>query len=420
MQRKLFGIVEGFYGKPWTMEDRKEIISFLGKKNLNSYIYAPKDDLLHRFEWRKKYNKDFLDEFKKLVTIGRLNGVEVSYALSPGQSIEYSSESDIEILINKISEFYDLGVRYFSLFLDDIPEKLFSERDKKNFENLYQAHSYFINSVYDKLKKIDKSNSLIICPTLYRGNPSNIQAEIFKDKLHDDIYVFWTGPQVCSEKISAEDANNFNKAFGKKPLYWDNFPVNDAAMVSQLHIGEYKGRDSDLVNNSNGILLNPMNQANSSKIAICQLSEYVKDSKNYNSKIAHEKAVRELAPECSESFLLFSEFCTESPLDKGIPEIYKKIINPVSEDLKNWNTEKALSILNDKTEMIDWMLDNLRKKLNTKILLEIENWLNELSLWNDCLKYTSDRINSYTNSYSDGIMLENQKNKITTKKIAKK
>ena len=41
---QLRGIVEGFYGTPWTYEDRADLINFCGQQNLNAYIYAPKDD----------------------------------------------------------------------------------------------------------------------------------------------------------------------------------------------------------------------------------------------------------------------------------------------------------------------------------------------------------------------------------------
>ena len=44
----LRGVVEGFYGTPWTFQDRADIIDFCRRNNLNSYVYAPKDDPYHR------------------------------------------------------------------------------------------------------------------------------------------------------------------------------------------------------------------------------------------------------------------------------------------------------------------------------------------------------------------------------------
>ena len=54
----LRGIVEGFYGKPWNFDIRVDMLKFCGEYNLNSYIYAPKDDPYHRDKWREPYPDD--------------------------------------------------------------------------------------------------------------------------------------------------------------------------------------------------------------------------------------------------------------------------------------------------------------------------------------------------------------------------
>ena len=46
------GVVEGFYGNPWSHKDRLRQFDFYGKNKLNVYIYGPKDDPWHRDKWR--------------------------------------------------------------------------------------------------------------------------------------------------------------------------------------------------------------------------------------------------------------------------------------------------------------------------------------------------------------------------------
>ena len=41
------GIIEGFYGIPWTFDERKSMINFLAEIGMDQYIYAPKDDPYH-------------------------------------------------------------------------------------------------------------------------------------------------------------------------------------------------------------------------------------------------------------------------------------------------------------------------------------------------------------------------------------
>ena len=53
------GYIEGYYGKLLNWEDRKLIINSLQKNNMNTYFYAPKEDMYHRLNWRKKYNENF-------------------------------------------------------------------------------------------------------------------------------------------------------------------------------------------------------------------------------------------------------------------------------------------------------------------------------------------------------------------------
>ena len=45
---RLRGAIEGFYGSPWTHEERMHQLAFYGDVKMNTYIYAPKDDPYHR------------------------------------------------------------------------------------------------------------------------------------------------------------------------------------------------------------------------------------------------------------------------------------------------------------------------------------------------------------------------------------
>jgi hypothetical protein len=49
-QEIICGVVEGFYGRPWTTEQRRHLFKKLRKLGMNTYLYAPKDDLKHRAE----------------------------------------------------------------------------------------------------------------------------------------------------------------------------------------------------------------------------------------------------------------------------------------------------------------------------------------------------------------------------------
>ena len=88
------GVVEGFYGAPWTHDARLEVMSFLAGRGMNAYAYAPKDDARHRAEWRVPYDKAELEHFRELSAYGEAHGVKFGFAISPGLDITYASPAD--------------------------------------------------------------------------------------------------------------------------------------------------------------------------------------------------------------------------------------------------------------------------------------------------------------------------------------
>ena len=69
---------------------------------------------------------------------------------------------------------------------------------------------------------------------------------------------------------------------------WDNYPVNDAGMKGELHMGPYTGRDQKLPEVCRGLFLNPMNQAEASKIALSAAASYLRNPEGYDPKAAWE------------------------------------------------------------------------------------------------------------------------------------
>ena len=50
------GVVEGFYGTPWSHQARLRHLKFYGENKMNTYIYGPKDDPYHSSpNWRLPY-----------------------------------------------------------------------------------------------------------------------------------------------------------------------------------------------------------------------------------------------------------------------------------------------------------------------------------------------------------------------------
>ena len=58
------GVIEGFYGNPWSHKDRLRQFDFYGQYKMNTYVFGPKDDPYHRARWREPYPADEAAVFK--------------------------------------------------------------------------------------------------------------------------------------------------------------------------------------------------------------------------------------------------------------------------------------------------------------------------------------------------------------------
>src|SRR5262245_36641291 len=120
----LAGVIEGFYGPPWSRHERFQLFDWMAEWGLNTYLYAPKDDLKHRASWREPYSTSEAEAFQELIHDCQRRGLRFIYALSPGLDIGYSNESDGEQLRQRFEQMMALGCRHFSLLFDDLPDRM--------------------------------------------------------------------------------------------------------------------------------------------------------------------------------------------------------------------------------------------------------------------------------------------------------
>ena len=290
----IHGVVEGFYGSHWTPEERLDIIRFMGEFGLQSYFYAPKDDPYHRSRWREPYSGEHLAIFEELLEVAKRHQVTIWYAISPGLDMVYSSEEDYQALLAKMEAMIGLGITHVALFLDDVPETLNHAADREAFANLGEAHVHVINRLYRDLQ--ERGTELAVCPTTYTdawGDRDYVR--ILGEGIPTEIPLFWTGVDVAIARITADEARNWGEKMQRKPLIWDNFPVNDYDSW-RVFLGPLEGRDPDLARTTTGIVANPMNQPYTSMIPLATVAYYALDPYNYEPEPALERALQELFP----------------------------------------------------------------------------------------------------------------------------
>jgi len=277
------GVIEGFYGPPWSHIERLDFLEFMADHRMNMFVFSPKDEPLLRHDWAETPDDAWVESIQELRTRAADLGIRFVIAISPGLSIRYSDQDDRSRLISKLRFFADMGVRDFGLFLDDIPSQLQWSRDQQTFTSLAEAHRSLVIGVHECLSEIEGS-SLMVCPETYWGSGTEPYLAELSRGLPVEIDIMWTGKSICSATLEAADAITFAETAGRPPLYWDNYPVNDVAMSHELHLGPYERRDPELCNTSRGIIVNAMEMAEASKIAIATVGDFLADPFAYDTE----------------------------------------------------------------------------------------------------------------------------------------
>lgn len=245
------GVIEGFYGPPWSWSARRTMVELLSTWGGNRYVWAPKSDPLHRDHWQEPFRTDDIDGFASL----RGAGIGVHVGLTPGVD---ASPADVVAKLAPVEHVVD----GFTLCFDDLDE-----------HDAGRRHAVTANEVARVFGR-----EVWLVPTHYAGTSLSGYLTSLIDDLDPRIEVMWTGSTVvCDEILESHATERTRVCGGRRPLVWDNTPVNDAMMRDLLHLGPYSGRAPGLRNLVSGVLVNPMESAWASRPTVRSAMAWVHD-----------------------------------------------------------------------------------------------------------------------------------------------
>lgn len=351
------GVLEGFYGKPWSWKERQNFIPWMAQRNFNLFVIAPKDDDLLRQHWRKPLPKDYINELRNLERVARKNSVELVWSLSPGLDLKPRDPSDLAAAIKKYESVLALGVRRLIIAFDDTDPQL--------------GHIDFANKVLSSLAQRYPDLEMTFVPAEYWSDaaPSRYLDRVAHN-LDSRFRIAWTGAQIISRRITADQARRFRAYIQHSLVLGDNYPVQDRLVHSgRLFLGPLVGRDPDLVNYLDGFIANASPLPEASKLPLFTVADYTSNPWEYNPEVSWNNAIVSLGEIASKPLRLLARECATSWLSDSAPGAIWEAIES-GDKIKLRHLLRAFIAVPKK----------LRSLPNSRLGAELMPWANKLKL----------------------------------------
>ncbi|MDO4510495.1 MAG: beta-N-acetylglucosaminidase domain-containing protein [Bacteroidales bacterium] len=294
------GIIEGYYGLPYSEEVTADLFRFMARYKLNTYMYGAKSDPYHSRYWDKAYPKKISakekrlglmteDMMKHLCEVAHQSKVNFIWSIHPGQTFTELKNSDVlDRIMAKFEKMYSLGVRQFGVFVDDVGVPYDTPTLSKCTERLTDLQQR-IGQRWNKpgAAAADTVKPLQYVPQLYAYSWVKRElAQKFWNSLTpvpEKVNIYTTGKNVWSVPNS-KDLDVLNGFLGREVAWWWNYPCNDND-VTKIFIADTYTNFADETNIANHermekglklktIIINPMQQGELSKVALFSVGDY--------------------------------------------------------------------------------------------------------------------------------------------------
>lgn len=395
------GIIEGFYGKPYDNEVRKDLMRYMMRFKMNSYVYGPKCDPYHSSTWADPYpttitstqdQQGFMTQAKMqdLTETAHASKVNVSWAIHPGNSLLNDGQV-VSKIMSKFESMYNLGFRQFAVFVDDVGVP--SQQSGMNLTcqritDLQRAIEAKWNT--PGAAAADTVKALRLTPQIYCRTFAGSDAQFnnfFKalSKLPENVTVYYTGHGVWSVPNNT-DLKTVQDQFGRNVIWWWNYPCNDngtgpseiypldmkSNFVDMPNVGNESSLSSELTESNQGVICNPMEQGEVSKTAVFSAGDYSWNNTGFDNMQSWEASIKSLFPgnnDATEAYRFLAPY-----LSKNDPETLNTILTAYK---KNGNSEDLKNLLSQIEENCDKLgkLETSEKANESLFYKDIKPWV---------------------------------------------
>lgn len=311
------GIIEGYYGVPYSAAVTKDLFEFMARYKLNTYMYGAKSDPYHSRFWGEPYPETisadqerigYLSQgmLREITDVAHACKVNFIWAIHPGQAFMDDEDTDVNSrIMSKLESMYDLGVRQFGVFVDDVgvpydapTQKLGADR-LTDLQNRIDARWNGASAAPEDMVK-----PLHYVPQLYAYSwTSRENARGFFESLTpvpEKVNIYITGAAVWSVPNNG-DLGVVKDFLGRPTSWWWNYPCNDNDMTKIFPMDMYTNfKDERHIDNlarlhgglnTKTLIINPMQQGEISKISLFSLADYAWNGDGFDNERSWEAAL---------------------------------------------------------------------------------------------------------------------------------
>ena len=335
------GLIEGFYGRQWTWDEREDQARFLKGAGYGFYIYAPKGDEYLRRRWQEDHPQAEADRLARLANVCAELGLAFGVGLSPFEAYRDFGDEVKATLARKLAFFDSVGMTELAILFDDM---------RADTPDIAATQAGMVAWIAERTA----ARRIIVCPTIYSDDPQlprifgaapPTYLEDLASGLDPAIGLFWTGEEVCSREYSAGHLARIAERMGRRPILWDNYPVNDGPRMSPyLYLRGFTGRPAAIGAHLAAHAVNPSLQPTLFRIPALTLAESYQAGEGYEYGAAFQRAAQNvLGPELAAQVARHLGLMHDSGLDRLAPstsarlrERYAAFDHPAAREIVAW------------------------------------------------------------------------------------
>jgi hypothetical protein len=334
------GVIEGYFGRPWRHEDRKQVLTRLHGFGFSFFHYAPKADAFLRRRWREPYPDAALAELAELSAHGRRLGLRFGVGLSPYELYRDFSGPAEAAFVAKVRSLDAIGIDDLAILFDDT---------RGDLPDLAAREAEIVHAAMVQTR----ASRVLMCPTYYSDDrmldvvfgprPPGYLEDLGR-RLDPRIGVYWTGEEICTREFGPAHLARVDAQLRRPPTLWDNYPVNDGPRMSRfLHLRAFTGRPSAIGPHVAAHAINPALQPHLSLIPAATLAASYREGAGY----AYMNAFREAASaEAGDELAAMLEVDLHALQDRGLDQLgddrarlrahYAAVDHPMAAEVLRW------------------------------------------------------------------------------------